>query len=442
MSDRGGRRLLGLTLVLFLTPALPAQVHRAPEPGASHRLLEGSNLPASPEEAMAQRLGQLRDAQRIQDLIRKLRDDPSLREKLTKGMTLQELQKLQEELKGGPGLGGNSQLGDKLLGRLKDSGVVNKEDLEAIERLKQRRREAQGSDPGQAPGANPPGGRDGEGRGPQQRPGSTAPGGPQPPAGGAPAQKPPPPSLWDRMRDKVAGWSGSRPDEFPDRMADWLDKLGDGTTGDAIREGLRNMGRGDNSWPLKLDERAVEWLGKVSELTPNLAAEEGGRWPDLGSFFREFKDKMPEMKEPGSPVGGAGDAGLSLLPALACLAAVALVGYLLWRRAGRRQDGSGPAWRVGPWPVTPGAVATRGDLVRAFEHLALLCLGPAARTCNHRELADRLGSEADPRSRLAARELAGLYERARYTPDDEPLADDDLAAARHDLSLLAGAAAS
>jgi hypothetical protein len=70
-----------------------------------------------------------------------------------------------------------------------------------------------------------------------------------------------------------------------------------------------------------------------------------------------------------------------------------------------------------------------------------LCLGPAALTSNHVELARRLGDGAGGApGRRAARELAGLYERARYTPDDEPLAAGDLAAARRDLSLLAGVA--
>jgi hypothetical protein len=84
-------------------------------------------------------------------------------------------------------------------------------------------------------------------------------------------------------------------------------------------------------------------------------------------------------------------------------------------------------------------VRTRDELVRAFEYLALLRLGPAARHRNHREIAADLGA-GGPRS-AAAERLAGLYEQARYAPPDEVLPDADLAAARADLCLLAGVAA-
>ena len=98
------------------------------------------------------------------------------------------------------------------------------------------------------------------------------------------------------------------------------------------------------------------------------------------------------------------------------------------------------AWKLGPWPVDPAKVATRQDLVRAFEYLALLKLGRTARSWNHLEMAAGLagnpGEPADKR-RQAADHLAVLYERARYAPGDEPLADEDVNAARRHLCLLA-----
>ena len=96
------------------------------------------------------------------------------------------------------------------------------------------------------------------------------------------------------------------------------------------------------------------------------------------------------------------------------------------------------------WPVQPKDVATRGDLVRAFEFLALRCLGLDAKHRHHLDLANRLGGPSRPASeprRLAADHLAHLYELARYAPGDEPLAEAELAAARRDLSLLTGAGA-
>jgi hypothetical protein len=444
MTYRGGRRqLLGTALALLLPSALTAQGPPAQAlPGPSHRLLDGAaDLPASPEDAMAQRLEQIRDAQRIQHLIGRLKRDDAFKQRLLNQFSPDELNRLQEALKSGQGLSNNPQLREWFR-KLQGSGGVKQDDIDAIKRLVQKQEAAQGANPAQVPGANAPGGGSGQGGGPQQ-PGSQAPGMPQTPGGPASGQQSPPKSWWDRMRDKVADWSGARANEFPDHMADWLDKLGDGTAGEALREGLRTMGRGgDNTWPLQLDERAGELFAKLSEMAANLPADNGSPWPDWRSALSDVRARLPEMDEPGPGVGAAGDAGVRLLPLLTCLAAVAVGVYLLWRVAERRQAGSGQEWRPGPWPVAPGAVATRGDLVKAFEHLALLCLGPAARTCNHLELADRLGSDDEPRRRYAARELATLYERARYAPDDEPLAAEDLAAARHDLSLLAGVAAS
>ena len=54
-----------------------------------------------------------------------------------------------------------------------------------------------------------------------------------------------------------------------------------------------------------------------------------------------------------------------------------------------------------------------------------------------------LGREraADDPRRQAAGHLAHLYELARYAPEDEPLPESEMAAARRDLSLLAGAGA-
>jgi hypothetical protein len=124
-------------------------------------------------------------------------------------------------------------------------------------------------------------------------------------------------------------------------------------------------------------------------------------------------------------------------------AVFAFAGWRLraWHQAHRN---AADAWKVGPWPVDPTAVATRQELIQAFEHLSLLRFGKPAFTWNHLEIAGRLardegGGEAERRS--AAQRLAALYEHARYAPQDGPLADADLAAARRDLCFLAGAPA-
>jgi hypothetical protein len=105
--------------------------------------------------------------------------------------------------------------------------------------------------------------------------------------------------------------------------------------------------------------------------------------------------------------------------------------------AGMRQGGG---WKLGPWPINPARIATREDVVRAFEYLSLLRLGWPAQHWNHREIARRLGGEADERRR-AARELADLYEIARYAPADEAMEPEAIDAARRDLCFLAGVSA-
>jgi hypothetical protein len=131
---------------------------------------------------------------------------------------------------------------------------------------------------------------------------------------------------------------------------------------------------------------------------------------------------------------GLGDAddwkdNLWLLMSLAVAVLVLLT--LVWRRR-RQARRAGAGWKLGPWPVNPAAVRTREELVRAFEYLSLLRLGPSARSRNHLEIADRLGHGA-------AWQLARAYEQARYAPPADALPEADLATARRHLTLLAGA---
>ena len=90
------------------------------------------------------------------------------------------------------------------------------------------------------------------------------------------------------------------------------------------------------------------------------------------------------------------------------------------------------------WPVNAGALTTRADMIREFEHLSLSQLGIEARSWHHREIAAGLGGQEAGR-RAAAEALASVYEQARYTPASEPLPADSLATARRALTHLTGA---
>jgi hypothetical protein len=154
--------------------------------------------------------------------------------------------------------------------------------------------------------------------------------------------------------------------------------------------------------------------------TPNLgnSSSIGGSWssPSLGS----------------SSVIGSGGALMWLLIVVLILAVVWQVKTRIDAARGVRS-----AWQLGPWPVNPHHLASRGDLVKAFEYLACLLLGPQALTANHLDLVERIAANRPAAARQAAGELGHLYEQARYAAPDDPLPDGDLAMARRHLLLLA-----
>jgi hypothetical protein len=94
---------------------------------------------------------------------------------------------------------------------------------------------------------------------------------------------------------------------------------------------------------------------------------------------------------------------------------------------------------LGPWPVRPEDVSTRTELIRAFDYLALLRLGPAARSWHHRAVARQWAALSEA-SQAPAETLAGLYETARYTDGPEALTDAERERARQALLTLAAGA--
>ena len=145
--------------------------------------------------------------------------------------------------------------------------------------------------------------------------------------------------------------------------------------------------------------------------------------PSMRSFPRVSLPSIsaPSWTKPSLPSGpslaGAASSRLWLWLALLFLAGVLLWKWNAWFKPAEDADQAG-AWHLGPWPVAPDQVTTRGELVRAFEYLALLLLGPAARTQNHHEAAEEIGRHAEtPRGQETVEQLARLYEQARYAPE-------------------------
>jgi hypothetical protein len=165
--------------------------------------------------------------------------------------------------------------------------------------------------------------------------------------------------------------------------------------------------------------------------------------PATVSDFRPPNIRMPrfDFRAPGLPSGGLrasrgmGDAAQFIL----ILLLLAAVGVVVWRMLGARAAQSLAGRRgLGPWPLDPERVASRGDLIKAFEYLSLLRCGEKARSWHHRAIAAGLGGTEAER-RAAAERLAELYEHARYAPEAEPLPDRAYTDARRHLTYLAGA---
>jgi hypothetical protein len=273
----------------------------------------------------------------------------------------------------------------------------------------------QGNQPGQGPGGQPP---------PGLQPGADA---PKQPPGTESLPKETPEWLKDGLSDGARG------------LSRWLDS----PSGRSFRDSLKGLGKRTAEFrssaagerargTVRNLPRPGKWLTSNLRPSPRI----GESLPRAGS--------APRVNAPAASVPRA--SATSVFEVILYVAAGVGLLIVAWKTRGLWKGvlsslGGGSTWRLGPWPVRPGAVATRGDLVRAFEHLALLCLGRSARSHHHLDLGRLIGEQPalDPdRRREAAATLARLYEKARYVPDDEPLAPGDVEDARRELTYLAG----
>ena len=209
---------------------------------------------------------------------------------------------------------------------------------------------------------------------------------------------------------------------------------------DDLTRALHRGGSGEG-----LDAELARWEGRLNALRDWLPSELPERLadhlPDLSGLPRP-NVRLPavDWSPPAAPSGprlgapAVDPAGLGQVVLVA--AALALAAGVLWRlRAVRAAPAAGRRRGLGPWPLDPAAVATRADLIRAFEYLSLARCGEAARSWHHRAIAERLGGGAAER-RAAAERLAALYEQARYAPAHQP--EPDWTDARRPLTFLAG----
>lgn len=276
-----------------------------------------------------------------------------------------------------------------------------------------------------------------------------------PPPGGLPPPPPPGANLPPEITQPTPA-EQERDVQLRQRMLNlaerFLDSSGRGSSvlrraGSDLRE--RRFPQAEN-W-LRLRERTEGLRSRMPELRESLHLDDLLR--ESGGLLRN-RPSLPDVGtwRPGQGGGGPSPGGLAAVDSssgsgwqvlLWFVLGLALL-VLLWKivtSQRRPADGVRPLQPLGPWPVQPSAVTTREELVRAFEYLTLLCLGPAARCWNHLQIADQLSGHQQLDRREAAAQLARLYEQARYAPSREPLPAADLVAARRHLCFLAGVSA-
>ena len=424
MRSRAKALVLSVLVSLLVATALPARpkfLQPPPVEHPSHQRLPGLDDMLEPEAALSHRLNMSRlrrlkkdfDPKQLDGDLGKLAErflkDEKFLESLKGQFSKEDIEQLKKRFRDGK-FSAKDEGFRKLLEKAKDRPDLTPRDRTALDKLAKDLPDIGKPDNEIVPNPEMPNVPPNVPPDPQNPPGMT------------------PPKLDSA---KSNDWLEKGLEGFAKNMDKWVDTPSGKSWAESMKK-LATRAESGRASTADLGERTSalsKWMGKFSGRSPNIQP------PRLGN------PSMPNVPRVGVPSGRSLAGSGSVL---VVLLGVLLLALILWRgrewlsstrRAGRS------SWQLGPWPVRPEDVTTRGDLVRAFEYLALLCLGPAARTCHHLELGRRIGGQPAldaERRRESAAVLSRLYERARYTPDREPLPGEDVRRARRELAYLAG----
>ena len=428
------RRIAGVVFFTVLAIATAQTPDDSAPPRPSHRAIDSPlSYSSNPERDLASRLSgaraskerleeMLRDSE-VQKLVQALLKDPQFLQSMQSQLPPDKLNELAQRLQRGenlPQLRGDPALERLLRGTLKNAPLQAKQREQIEKWLAKNPPLPPFLRPQPLPGAPPVPPR-------PPIPPDREPTEPRP----SPTPAPTPPT---RSDDHTPAW-------LRERLRQWNNEI-------------NRMIRSDpQGWRDFFKRLAENKQGGEKLVQGTLESARG-----LGKMLPKFGNLVPRgMAMPTLPRVGVPRLAPAALPSATSLSSLAqgilfvlvalIVGVLLWRCGrwfqstlqARREE-----WRLGPWPVAIAAIQTREQLVQAFEYLALLCLGRAARTRHHRDLAQQLAAMPDrqPQERAeAARELAELYAIARYAPQGHLLTPAELEQARRDLRRLAGEAA-
>jgi hypothetical protein len=410
---------------------------RTPQAKRSHLDLPGGPDMNAVQELMTDRLRELQELHQLQDQVQGLLQDPAFVDRLNK-IPREDLERLRERILNGNGLSQDKNW-NNLLEQAASANKLNQHQIDLLHHWAE-----------QVGNRSPMQNQLGGSTGPTPFPPNSAPSPNTLQSGPNGMVLPPAPkesSLWERLQAKSTDWIKDHMDDLGGDLFDAMHDFAGTDEGAPLADLLSTLKSNDFSGG-GFAEPATDLLDHLPDVGSFLHKQRG-MWDEMGSIFRHARDssiprtgsgpRIPSL--PATPSASGDDWGGGAL----ALLALGVVLLLFWKLGGwsrfQAHRGEAGKWQLGPWPVQPGAVSTRQDLVRAFEHLALLCLGWDASTCHHRELADRLAGQDDAdnaRRRQAADLLAWLYEQARYAPAAEPFSAEELTEARHALCFLAG----
>ncbi|MCE9532015.1 MAG: DUF4129 domain-containing protein, partial [Planctomycetes bacterium] len=251
----------------------------------------------------------------------------------------------------------------------------------------------------------------------------------------------PPPKQPGRQNEELAKWISKNFGNSP-------------ATQDIVKDIARIMAN-DNSGggvPRLIKDLEKEWKNLGSSKTS--ANDASSSWNILTAGL-----KLPDLNLSGSGgsrsiSGDSGSFGSSSVSSLsssggsnwslgsigiALVVTAVLVGLFFWFRKVRsereRMERDADTRKL--WPVDPMTVASREDVIKAFEYLSVSKCGMEAMNWHHNQIAKEMRG-LSPDLREAVETLAGLYEKARYAPAIDRFTESEIAEARSRLCQIAG----
>jgi hypothetical protein len=201
---------------------------------------------------------------------------------------------------------------------------------------------------------------------------------------------------------------------------------------DALQEATKGLAE-------HVDEFAVRDRNRFnraqSDRGRTLREPERGSFGSIGRFGDRAGDLISDIVEPvtvpASPVSNvlSGTDAVDFSGSFELLLLTVIgFGVVFWMQQRRRVAGTQQSM-TSRQTAAPASMDNRQDIVQAFHELADRCPAVAADWWTHDRAAEALAI-AKPSVDADVRQLAQLYEQARYLPDESSLTDEQLAAAK------------